>query len=208
MQIAVLVAAVVVWAGVHSWLASLRVKGLVRRVWGDKIARAYRLAYNAFAAFSFVPVLVLMRALPDHLIFWVPSPWRYLMIVGQALAAIYLLLALLQTNTLSFVGLSQLAQGEVQAKLVTKGYYAWVRHPLYLFGLLFLWLTPVMTANMLAVYFSLTAYIFIGALLEERRLLREFGPEYAEYKSRTPMILPGQSLRRNQVRFPRPLKKP
>jgi protein-S-isoprenylcysteine O-methyltransferase Ste14 len=183
-------------------------KDLARRRWGDKSARAYRLAYNAFAAISFIPILILMKSLPDHLIYIVAAPWRYLMIVGQGLAAILLLVALLQTDTLSFAGLRQLAAGEMPAKLVTKGYYGWVRHPLYLFGLLFLWLTPVMTANVLVVFISLTAYIFSGALLEEHRLLQEFGAEYAEYKSRTPMILPGLSLRRNQMRPPKPLKKP
>jgi protein-S-isoprenylcysteine O-methyltransferase Ste14 len=200
--------AVVVWAGVHSWLASLRVKVLARRLWRDKGARVYRLAYNALAAVSFVPILVLMRALPDHLIYMAASPWLYLMLAAQALSALFLLLVLRQTDVLSFAGLRQLAEGEVQPKLVTKGYYAWVRHPLYLFGLLFLWLTPVMTANMLVIYISLTVYIFIGALLEEQRLLWEFGSEYSDYKSRTPMILPGLGLRRNQVRSPRPLKKP
>lgn len=191
----------------HSWLASLPVKGLARRVWGEKGARAYRLAYNAFAAISFVSILVLMRALPDHLIYVVPSPWRYLMIVGQAVAAIMLMLTLLQTDTLSFAGLRQLAKGEVQSNLVTKGYYGWVRHPLYLFGLLFLWLTPVMSANVLVVFVTLTAYIFIGALFEEHRLLQEFGAAYVEYKSHTPMIIPGLRLRRDAVLPAGPLKK-
>lgn len=208
MQTAILAGAVIGWAGVHSWLASLDMKGLARRMWGNRSARAYRLAYNAFAAISFVPIFVLMKALPDRPIYTAVSPWRYFMILGQALAAILLLLTLLQTDTLSFAGLRQLAEGEVPSKLVTKGYYGWVRHPLYLFGLLFLWLTPIMTANMLVVFILLTAYIFIGALFEEHRLLLEFGAAYAKYKSQAPMILPGLRLRRNQVRPPGPLKKP
>jgi protein-S-isoprenylcysteine O-methyltransferase Ste14 len=37
---------------------------------------------------------------------------------------------------------------------------------------------------------GLTVYILIGALFEERKLLREFGEAYAEYRRRTPMLIP------------------
>jgi protein-S-isoprenylcysteine O-methyltransferase Ste14 len=37
---------------------------------------------------------------------------------------------------------------------------------------------------------GVTIYIFIGAYFEERKLLREYGEVYAEYKSRTPMLIP------------------
>ena len=65
-----------------------------------------------------------------------------------------------------------------------------MRHPLYTFGLLIIWLTPVMTYNMLILYFVLTLYIIIGAYFEEQKLLREFGQAYATYQSNTPMLIP------------------
>jgi protein-S-isoprenylcysteine O-methyltransferase Ste14 len=72
-----------------------------------------------------------------------------------------------------------------------------VRHPLYLFGLLILWLTPFMTANMLVVYIGLTIYLLVGAYFEERKHSHEFGMPYLEYKSRTPMFIPGLNIKRN-----------
>ena len=45
--------------------------------------------------------------------------------------------------------------------------------------------------NLLAVILVLSVYVFIGAALEERRLLHEFGAAYSEYRSHTPMIIPG-----------------
>jgi protein-S-isoprenylcysteine O-methyltransferase Ste14 len=54
----------------------------------------------------------------------------------------------------------------------------------------------------------LTVYIFVGAGFEERRLLSEFGADYASYRSQTPMILPGLNLRRPKRRTPVSLKKP
>jgi len=52
------------------------------------------------------------------------------------------------------------------------------------------WLSPSITMNSFIVYVALTLYVLIGIVFEERKLLQEFGNEYAEYKSTTPMLLP------------------
>lgn len=193
-----LIAVIAVWGAVHSWLASIRVKTFVRERLGEGIWRAYRLAYNLFSLVSFVPILILAKILPDQALYSMPNPWLYLMLAGQALGIVLLIVALLQTDPASFIGLRQILEGEKPSQLITNGFYRWVRHPLYLFGLLILWLTPMMTLNMLVAYLSLTAYLLIGAVFEERKLSREFGAAYADYKSRTPMIIPVWSaLRRS-----------
>jgi protein-S-isoprenylcysteine O-methyltransferase Ste14 len=178
------------WGIIHSVMASLRWKRMIRDLLGNEAMRAYRLAYNAFAFMSFLPILALLRALPDRQLYAVPAPWRYLMFAAQAAAAMLLLLGLLQTDSLHFVGLRQLVRAEGESRLVRTGLYGWVRHPLYLFGLVLLWLTPTVSRNLLTVYVLLTVYIFIGATLEENRLLDEFGATYSDYRSRTPMIIP------------------
>jgi protein-S-isoprenylcysteine O-methyltransferase Ste14 len=73
---------------------------------------------------------------------------------------------------------------------VTNGLYRYVRHPLYTAGLLFIWLIPVMTVNLLALNIGLTAYLIVGARYEERKLVKEFGEEYLHYRERTPMLIP------------------
>jgi len=173
-------------------LASHSIKESLCRLAGTAARRFYRLAYNGFAVVSFLPILTLMRALPDRVLYLVPAPWQQGMLVGQSLAALLLLAGLLQTDGLTFIGLSQLMNPQAEGNtLVTRGLYRFVRHPLYLFGLIFLWLTPLMTLNMLIVYIALTLYIFAGAWFEERKLLRQFGAAYADYRARTPMIVPG-----------------
>jgi protein-S-isoprenylcysteine O-methyltransferase Ste14 len=111
------------------------------------------------------------------------------------LAAVAALFAgLIQTDAWSFLGFRQLVQpanANQPARLVLKGFYRWVRHPLYTAGLVFIWLSPVMTVNVLAMNAGLTIYIAVGAVFEERKLLHEFGPVYAEYRKRTPMLIPG-----------------
>ena len=113
------------------------------------------------------------------------------MLVGQGLSVVFLFVAVLRTDVLSFVGLRQLFEEVQPGKLVTKGFYRMVRHPLYTFGLLALWLSSSVSVNAFIVYLSLTIYILAGIYFEERKLLREFGQAYADYRSVTPMLIPG-----------------
>jgi protein-S-isoprenylcysteine O-methyltransferase Ste14 len=199
MNTLILISAFAVWGIVHSLLASLAFKEFFRKALGNEFMRFYRLGYNIFSVVSLLPILWLMWILPNHVLYLVPAPWKYFMLAGQGVAAFLLLYGVLQTDTLSFIGLRQLVEPDSKSgTLVTGGLYRFVRHPLYSAGLLFLWLTTTMTVNQLAVYICSTIYIFIGAYFEERKLLREFGMVYAEYKAVTPMIIPGSVFRRNK----------
>jgi protein-S-isoprenylcysteine O-methyltransferase Ste14 len=186
-----LIITIALWGIVHSITASIGFKESVRRAFGNGFMKFYRLLYNAFSVVSFAPILYLMVMLPDQGLYRVPAPWSYLMLAGQGISALLLFAAVLQTDTLSFVGLRQLFEEEKTGRLVTRGFYRIVRHPLYTFGLLILWLSPNVSVNSFIVYLTLTVYILIGAYFEERKLLREFGQEYLDYKSTTPMLIPG-----------------
>ncbi len=200
MNILILSAALIIWGAIHSWSASQGVKDFFMRTFGINIQRIYRLGYNFFSIVSLLPILLLLPYLPDHTLYRLPFPWMVVTLGLQGLAVVFLVIGLWQTGVLTFIGLSQLVEPQAQTgQLMTTGLYRFVRHPLYLFGLLFIWLTPFMTVNLLTVFVCLTLYIFIGAHFEERRLLREFGQAYADYMQRTPMILPG--LLRKRSRF-------
>ena len=185
-----LIFTVALWGIVHSLLASVGVKNFLRRILGDRFMKFYRLLYNVFAVVSIAPVLYLMISLPDKTLYQVPTPWNYFMLAGQGLSVLFLFVAVLQTDLLSFAGLRQLVQEEKAGNLVTNGLYRSVRHPLYTFSLLILWFSPSMSINSFIVYSALTIYILIGIVFEERKLLREYGQVYAEYRSSTPMLFP------------------
>ena len=189
MSIFILLLALAIWGVVHSFLASHLAKDLFRLKVGSM--DFYRLAYNIFAAISFLPILYLMATLPNKLVYEVPSPWNLVMFGGQLLSILLLVIAFLQTDSLSFVGLRQLFEKEESGALVVHGLYKIVRHPLYTFSLLFIWLTPSVSQNSLTVYIGSTLYILVGVYFEERKLLREFGEPYADYKKNTPMLIPG-----------------
>ena len=156
--------------------------------------RLYRMLYNLFAVVSFLPILYPMVFLPDRMLYEVPAPFNHLMRLGQGIALILLVVAVFQTDVLSFVGFRQILEEERKGPLMTKGLYRHVRHPLYTFSLLLLWLSPLMSLNSFILYLALTIYILIGIIFEERKLLREFGEEYANYRSVTPMLVPGRRI--------------
>jgi protein-S-isoprenylcysteine O-methyltransferase Ste14 len=189
-----LILSVLFWSFIHSLLASLKAKEMARRILGPVSTRFYRLAYNLFAGFSFLPVLILAVYTPDRVLYSIPFPWAALMIFCEILAVIILAIGFMQTSPLEFLGLRQLfhpqpARPEA-GNLVTNGFYRYVRHPLYTAGLVLIWLLPVMTVNILSVNLSLTLYIVIGAYFEERKLRHEFGQAYADYQAVTPMLIP------------------
>ena len=192
MSVLKIILAVATWGLVHSLLASLLTKDTFCLWLGKGFMRVYRLAYNGFSVISFAPILWWTVTLPNALLYHVPAPWSYLMWTGQGLSVLMLSIGVLQTDTLSFIGLRQLfEEKEKPSSLVASGLYRYVRHPLYTAGLLFLWLTPSITVNSLALYISATLYILAGIYFEERKLLREFGAAYAEYRKSTPMLIPG-----------------
>ncbi len=177
----------------HSFLASQEVKAKVHQRLGLGADRWFRLTFNLIAILTLLPVLLLPILIPDKEIYQIPFPWSLITLSIQGAAGVMLLIGLYQTGITSFVGLRQafLPEERRTARLVTGGLYRYVRHPLYLAGLIIIWLTPVLTWNLLAMVLGLTAYIFIGIHFEERKLLLEFGEAYAEYRRRTPMLIPG-----------------
>ena len=74
--------------------------------------------------------------------------------------------------------------------LVVQGAYRWVRHPLYFVALLMIWSYPVLTVDRLLFNMLWTAWIVVGAVLEERDLTADFGNDYRKYQRNVPMLLP------------------
>ena len=192
MNILWLVLSVLAWGLVHSILAAHGTKALASKLMGALADHFYRLLYNAFAVLSFVPVLILAARTNSRVLYSVPLPWSALMVSGELLAILALLVAFTETDVWEFLGFRQLGSVDEDhpPRLYTGGLYHYIRHPLYAAGLVFIWLLPIMTVNVLVVNISLTVYIVIGALFEEAKLRRQFGQAYVDYAAVTPMLIP------------------
>jgi protein-S-isoprenylcysteine O-methyltransferase Ste14 len=188
-----------VYALIHSWTASQSFKDWVRRRAGLASDRWYRLAYNLVSGILLLPFLPLLLWLPDQVLYTVGPPWRWLLLLGQAAALAGIAYGIWLTDPWHFLGLRQItpasdpadpAHAAEQPHLVVAGPYRWVRHPLYFFGLLAIWLIPQMTVNRMVLALVFSLYLYVGTFFEERRLLREFGAEYRAYQRRVPRLLP------------------
>ena len=182
------------WAVVHSLLANLRVKTWARRTFGERVNRWYRLGFVVLAVVTLAPILLLFALLPDRTLYVVPVPWRWVMIAGQTVGVAGAAAAVLQTGAFRFVGLAQVfeplpVEGD-GVPLQVRGLYCHVRHPIYFFSLLLMWLTPMMTTNLLTLYMLMTVYFYVGSVHEESRLLAEFGEAYRGYQRRVPRLIP------------------
>ena len=78
----------------------------------------------------------------------------------------------------------------VPPRFVTPWPYRVVRHPLYVGWFFAFWATPDMTVTHLVFALATTGYILVAIRLEERDLVAAH-PEYAEYRRRVPMLVPG-----------------
>jgi methanethiol S-methyltransferase len=180
----------------HSLLASHTAKGWAENHFGLLARRFYRLVFNLIAFIAALPLFLLAALLPDTWLYTIPTPWIFLTLVIQGIALIGLAIAVSQTGAATFLGFQQLTRPESlrsrsdPAQLNTAGFYHYVRHPIYSFTLILIWLLPVVSYNLLALMIGLTLYVWIGALLEERKLVSEFGDSYIQYRRSTPMIIP------------------
>ena len=184
----------VLFAVVHSLLVDPWFKSLARGALGIAFDRWQRLAYNLLALLMMLPFLYILVFLPDRILYAAHAPWSWLMFAAQLLVAVALLLTVRRTGVFYFLGLSQLRGASEQAStdggLVTDGFYCHVRNPLFFFAALLLWLSPIMTENLLAFNILATIYFYLGARHEERSLQEEFGQEYEDYRKTVPMFLP------------------
>lgn len=96
----------------------------------------------------------------------------------------------LQHDHGSFMGLRQAWGKPVEETLHLDGLYRYVRHPLMLGMLLFLWGQPVMTPALAMLSAGMTVYILLALPLEERELARKFGPAYETYRQQAPALIP------------------
>jgi protein-S-isoprenylcysteine O-methyltransferase Ste14 len=181
---------------IHSLLASHTAKEVAQRLLGRNIAAVtYRLLFNVAALVTIVPALYLVFRLPDQTLYRFPAPWDSIALGLQVLAALGLVYAIYQMDAWFFLGLRQLGEpssidSTSTAQLVTTGLYRIVRHPLYTFSLIALYLTSPMSLNWLAFAVSCTVYFYLGSIFEERNLVREFGETYRVYQQQVPRLLP------------------
>lgn len=187
----VLVLCLVGFALIHSLLASLPVKRVIRRSLGSKADSLYMPVYNLIAVITLMPLAYLLYENPGPFLYIIPSPWRWFMVAGQVIALIVGPRALRDAPHRFRLPAQLSAPNTSEAgHLDIHGIYRWIRDPFLLSGLVIMWLTPFMTTNLLVIYILTTSYLIIGSLHWESRLVAQFGDEYRNYQKHVHRIVP------------------
>lgn len=184
------------WGGLHSLLISPSWMRMVSARF-PRLCPWYRLGYNGLAVLTILPLLYFKEILAgETLLAWggVLAPLRFVLLG----AAAWLFWAGAREYDLRVVGgLAQLRSGCSYAgspyaeELRTSGILGQVRHPWYGGALLLLWTrTGRFDAAELVTSLVLTAYVLVGACLEERKLVHVHGQVYRDYQRATPMFFP------------------
>jgi protein-S-isoprenylcysteine O-methyltransferase Ste14 len=147
------------------------------------------------ALVTLIPVFVYEQSLRGPMLFH----WEGFLILFQVILLISVLMLFLagarHYDLLQFSGLRQIKTGSSHkaltetGKLDTTGILDITRHPWYLGAILFIWTRDV-DISALVTNIILTLYIIIGTVLEERKLLIEYGDDYRRYQERVSMLIP------------------
>ncbi len=191
----------------HTLLASNKTKKAIVEKLGEKIA-FYRVFYNLSSLLLFI-VFYAAAPKPNVIVYDLQFPFDIITFALQVLSLIGLVWATRPINLKEFIGLSQIERylrGEYKVEdldekhvFKIEGAYKLVRHPIYLFSILFLGLRPTMSLFYLIMFLCIVIYFYVGSIFEERKLVEVFGGEYREYQLRVPRIFP-LSFRRTKLK--------
>jgi len=167
----------------HSLFASQRFKRRIEISAGKRLP-GYRLTYNVVSMLIFVWVMLAWQS--TKVLFVAPGIWSLVMYGIQFIILWIGFICLRQTGLGSFIGISL----DNPPKIITSGCYGIVRHPLYLLGILFLLLNPVITTRWIVLSLATIPYFIFGALIEEKRMIQILGENYRKYQNEVPFIIP------------------
>lgn len=188
------------WCALHSLLITDRWQRALGRRWPLWPVFG-RLVYVAGSAVSLAALGWWLFSLPERPLWGWPGPWAWARGLGLAEAGLLFWLGARAYDGRAFLGLGPLRDYALgrpppPAPLRRDGILAVIRHPWYAGGLLLcVFCLPFSDVNLVwrSVFFL---YTLLGTELEERRLLRERGAEYAEYRRRVPRFCPWPGRRR------------
>ena len=184
----------ILWCFLHSILISRPVTRALQHKLGS-LFRYSRLSYNLISGITLLPVLYFMYRIGGRTIILWQGPalfMRYLFIVTGLLL---FWLGAKRFDMGQFMGFAQIRSSNTHSvlsgsdEITTDGILGVIRHPWYTGSVLLLWGQDMDMAKLITVVI-LTAYLVIGAFIEERKLVAEYGEAYIAYRQRVSMFIP------------------
>ncbi len=191
----------IIFCALHSILASTGFKRKVQQQLGTNF-KYYRLYYTLFAFVTLIAVFLYQFNIASPYIYKVTQLsyiiGGFVAIMGLVIMAICIKKYFAQLSGLKTLFIDEVKTGNT---LIITGIHKYVRHPLYLGTFIFIWglfiVFPYL--SLLIADTIITVYTLIGIVLEEQKLIAEFGEDYKLYKQQVPKIIP--FFKRSKVYF-------
>ncbi|MEI6883914.1 MAG: NnrU family protein [Bacteroidota bacterium] len=200
MKYLVLVSLWVAFCFLHSAMINPVLTNFLKRRIGDNF-RFYRLFYNIFSGLLLVPAVLYSYSIMEPPFFiWQGYllPIKYLLLI----AGFWLFYAGSRHYSMStFLGISQIREGVTHSLINNSGtiekggVLGVIRHPFYTGSLLVIW-TGNLDMTRLIINVILSLYLVIGTMLEEKKLITEFGDVYRNYQQDVSMLFPWKYIKR------------
>jgi protein-S-isoprenylcysteine O-methyltransferase Ste14 len=199
----------IVFGYIHSLLASEKVKLQFKKKFGELIA-FYRILYNIFSVISLY-IIYELSPKPHIIIYDLQNPFDLIILIPQFLSLAGVFWVFRYICAREFLGLDQIkrffekrytTELDEEFTLRIEGPYRFSRHPVYFFSITFLLFRPVMDLFYLTFFVCTVIYFYIGSYYEEKKLVRQFGEVYENYKKEVPRIFPVKLFKPyNQKKF-------
>ncbi|MGV8058189.1 MAG: methyltransferase family protein [Smithellaceae bacterium] len=184
----------IIFCGLHSGLISVTFTRFLQRNTGNYY-RYHRLLYNFFSIITLIPVVIYSLSI-KHAPFFVWDgyllPVKYFLLLTGILC---FAMGAMRYSASQFFGFAQIKE-KTNSKLINKtgklssrGILGVVRHPFYAGIFPLLWAGDL-DKTALITNVILSIYVLIGTLLEERKLILEFGDAYRNYQQSVSMLFP------------------
>ncbi len=186
------------YLALHSAMISISVTDRLKRIMGDHY-RWYRLIFNAVAIGTLIPLTMLSTRLRDPMFFTWEGCLLYLKWALRALGISLFIAGLRHYSFLQFLGIRQALDGSqhnlmnASGAIDESGILGLIRHPFYAGTFVLFWAREL-DATRLIINIIVSVYLVIGTILEERKLVAEFGDAYEAYKRRVSMFFPWRRI--------------
>jgi len=188
MNEAVLLLAWLLYFYLHSLLAATSVKAFFAKKFALRSSRTYRIGYNIIGLTGILLLFYFQFIIPSTILFTTGFITNCIAFSLLLLGLIIMIVAIRNYDWKSFIGITD----EKNYALVIAGMNRHVRHPLYSGTMLF-----VMGYFMWQPYFKnlmlmilMWAYLAIGIIYEERKLVKLYGDVYKNYQKKVKKMIP------------------
>jgi len=188
MNEAVLLLAWLLYFYLHSLLAATSVKAFFAKKFALRSSRTYRIGYNIIGLTGILLLFYFQFIIPSTILFTTGFITNCIAFSLLLLGLIIMIVAIRNYDWKSFIGITD----EKNYALVIAGMNRYVRHPLYSGTMLF-----VMGYFMWQPYFKnlmlmilMWAYLAIGIIYEERKLVKLYGDVYKNYQKKVKKMIP------------------